>query len=230
MSYTFNEHTSRYEYPFMSADGNAYRVFTDAVDDLVLWISDMYALPVTVTAYIDSVDLKLEFVNNSGITIAYATYGMQDIRNTEGSICGYIIWNVAGCSVLKSALEANDPQPWGVMYVSPSACVPIKIPKMSVITVNNTDNSNNVVYIDNTNDNLKVVEDDNGGLSLNIYSNEYGDIPPITSIRVIAENDGYTELFTDLNKPVWLLSEAECDVRVVTDDSITITEISNDKL
>lgn len=224
------KHMDRYDYPFISDNGEQCRLLTDAVDDIVVWISDVKCLPISVVASADNGTLSLTFMSNTGSVLAYADTESQVILTVDGILCGYVLWNTDGSAILKSAIIANDPQPWSTVHISPSACMPRSEPKMSAIAVNNVDNDDLIVRIATEDPNIGVSSGDLVGKALNIYSDDYGNADPIDKIVFHAVDNKNTVTIDGINNHVWLKSDAECDIRVVTSDGITLTEISNDKL
>ena len=234
MSVNFDQHTNRIAYPFISADGVLYRIFTDAVSDLVLWIPDVYSMPISAEAGInESGDLVIYFNDQSGTLLASAHQGASSVISDDGKLYGYITWSNDGAVALKSALVANDPQPYNTMYVCPSACIPQRMPKMSSITINGTDNNQSTVYLWEDKSDSSIVIDKKEGVSVSLYEDGYGDVTPINTIVILKQDNPESSsniTFKDIDGHVWFKSAAECDIRVITGDSIILSEVSNDKL
>jgi hypothetical protein len=188
-------------------------------------------IPIEVKASLESGTLVLDFTDGRYTTIARAKYGYNTLSTPNGRVCGYIRWNPKKVTILVSTLLGNDPQPWGVMYVDPGACVPTAGNAMSSVTVNGEDSGRAAIeiYVDPDDDSIAWSTGTDGSSKIDLYDTTYVEDTPITKISIngIAIN-GPDE--SGIHNHVWLKSAAECDIRVITDDVITLTEVSNDRL
>lgn len=228
----FNYHTDRNIYPFISKNGDINRQFTDAVDDLVLWMPTTCTLPISVSSDIDEYDrLVLYFRDANESLVSSVTDDSVSVVTPDGALAGYIIWNGEHVEMLKSSIFSNNPQPQVDMYVSPSACSYMDITPLSSLYVNGYKTD---TIIGSSDDSVKIERSADNVVRIDLYDNTYTKDNPITQIIFPGANEKLPEdvtvVFGDLHGNVWLKSDATCDIRVVTGDNITITEISNDKL
>ena len=214
---------NRYAYPFVTADGKTSPL-TEAVSDMVLNVSTTCSLPILVNSYVKEDMLTISFTDATEANVVYAVEGSSIIRDINGTANGIIVWDKYKAKVLKSILKANDPQPWSNTYVIPDLCLPRGPIPLSVVYING-----------------EIVQEDNividyipiNGLSktpdtsiLNIYA-DIKDNTPLSCIRI--DNGETTYDISGHKKHIWLKSDAECDLRVVTSGAIHLTEVTNDK-
>lgn len=217
---------NRISYPFISATGDSTLV-KNAVDDMVVYVSLGTVLPLIVRVDVDNDVLCLNLYSYEDELVARAYAGNPVIEGVTGDACGFISWNTAGCIALKSTIVANDPQPWGTLYVDPYACIAHKPGSLSVVRVNGEDISGPIINISIPTDNKSLSIDDSG--SIHIYR-DYSDEALGISRIVFTIPGKDTVDYHDLNGHVVLSATAESDVRVVTSDVIDITEITNDNI
>lgn len=220
---------ARLSYPFSTSDG-LMSPFTDVADDLVLWLPPGTKIPIYVYPEITaSGELQIKFHNNDYSFVAHVVDTACSILDSTGSIVGSIAWNKDAVIRIKANLLANEALPWVDTYVDPFACVYRNRPILSTVRINGNPVDSPLVVLD-ADESVITKTTTDGSTSLNLYDTDTSTIGmPITEIIINNVVDGPIKVDVD-GKHVWLKSEATCDIRVCTDDSITITEISNDEL
>lgn len=219
----------RSSYHFISSTG--YRTLaSDAVDDMVVYVVPGEALPFNVSFDVDADTLVMSIQTADMSPVASVKYGDSMITGEGGDIRGFIAWNNHGCTILKSTILANDPQPWDTLYVDPYACVPHKPLSLSAISINGEPLREYDVTISCSKDSTLHVDTDN---SINLYRDYSGESTGINRV-IFNDAEGNTVLdtgkTTEISGHIIIKPSAESDIRVVTQDVITITEVTNDNI
>lgn len=227
---------NRISFPFISSTGDL-SIVSEAVDDIVIWAPVSSVLPFSVRADILNGHLILKFtdkISNTQLT-AYDDSGY--ILDESKGVCGIIAWNNAGVVSLRATLQGNDPQPYFDLYVHPSLCVPRKTIPLSTIMVNGEVMSGDNIKLSVDKETGLVVDTTDSTHSLSMYAKEQlsqtGVLRHIeirNSADPSIDGGGSADITYDAEGDVWLKSEPTCDMRIITGDVITITEIANDKL
>ena len=216
----------RSSYPFISSAGERTLV-SDAVDDMVMYVVPGEGMPFIVDANVVDDMLELSIYTSGMSLVATAHPGSHTIIGPSGDLRGFIVWNEEGCTVLKSTLIANDPQPWATLYIDPFVCVPHKSLSLSSLSINGEHVVEYSVDI-SVNKYSPVKIDKDGAISL--YRDYSEEATGITGV-IFKDSDGKVLCNGENAKDhVLITTDAESDIRVVTGDTITITEITNDNI
>lgn len=225
-------------YPFYGND-NVPSAVANAVSDLVIWTDpDTVSPPLKVTASLINGLVCINFTDEYNQYIIKAYEGSSDLFTGSGVLSGYIMWDSSGVDssgvdILRASLLANDPQPVADLYVHPSACLPRPVPYLSTVSIDGYLIDD--VYIEVTvDDSITITQESSSSgegaedIYVNLYRNYSSEDPPIHTITIGTEPDNFISVSGDFH--VWLKSDAECDIRVITADGIILTEVSNDSL
>lgn len=212
-------YNDRIPYPFYTDDGT-YRKFLGVIKDMSLWVSKDAIFPIrvySVSATDSGVLITLQDSSDTHKYILSSDSGY--IHDNYGVIAGLVQWDTTEVVSVAATIKGGDPIPWGSVYVLPIACkVKHKTP-MFRINMDGSDIQSSTVRI--SGDGNEVIISDN---SINLYqydedlNNQYIDGIEITSGDVSTGRisvDGY----------IWLRSDAECDLRVVTERSLRLRTI-----
>ena len=224
-------YTNRNSFPFISSTGELSPV-SDAISDMVVWTTDDVVLPFKVNfSVIDGV-LEIKLVDSSYNVTLTCDERSCYLRDDINRICGIISWNPSSAVALRASIIGNDNPHYFDIYVHPSVCIPRRPSPLSSVRINGE-------YVDGYKIDIKI--DESSGLHIfqdkdtsenfiNMYSKEQiNSTPVINSIKVInGEDDSNNEY--EVSGDVWLKAAPECDIRVVTTDVLTVTEISNDRI
>lgn len=235
----------RSSYPFVVSDG-IRTPFTDAVDDMVIYVDPSIELPLIATASILVNSDRLELIFRSGEYMYKAVDDSSIITNQSGTFSGYIEWNTLGMTILKSILLGGDVEPNSEVMVDVSVCRPYIYPPLSTIRINGVDTNSPRVSITSE---YSVKEGEAARLDLS--SDDQYDTHRMSEliIRNIGCKDDYsisllddTEIENDRSGEgvltmkipdhnIIIQSDPECDLRIITsNDGILLSEVSNDKL
>lgn len=235
----------RTQYPFISSDGKLSLV-SQAVDDISLWVYPGVKMPLIVNAYVDTGSLKLSINDETFTYSATAHADSGYIKSDSGDIVGTILWNTDGVDILKSTIIGNDPQPYTTLYVNPSACSVYQKPVLSTVRINGdiVDGGIINILVDNSSGIVSNVIGESG-TRLDLYGDSITKVRvPIDTIVFKSREDSDSEdsdsgnsgknvavqIIQNIDGDVWIHPEPGCDIRVITDNSIIITEVSNDRI
>lgn len=223
-TFTASTGPDRSSFPFIPSTGERTLV-SDAVDDLVVYVLPDTTMPLHVLVGLEDGYVVLTLCTSDRQTIAICRETSYTLYDLEGRMRGFVDWNKEGLDILRSTLLGNDPQPWYDLYVDTSVCVPYLYPSMSSLSINGTHITDMIINI--VTDNTITIGEDK---SLNLYRVTPDSEQPITRIVFTNTADGGTYTVDGIDGHVWIKSDAECDLRVVTGDVITLTEVSNDSI
>lgn len=218
-------------FPFITESGK-HSVVSDVVTDLVIWAPQNSVLPFTVTVDLDGDSIALEFTDYMYNVVIKAVPECGYLMDQYNRICGMVRWDEDKVLELKSTLISNDPQPNGAIYVSPSACIVRRSIPLSSVFINGEYIAGPDIAISFDRGSGVIVDtDDQGANTVNMYAkDQLNRAGVIRKLKIKSSEDPGDDVTYTLSGDVWLKSEDICDIRVVTSDEITITEISNDRI
>lgn len=127
---------SRHSYPFYTESGD-YDKFTEAINDLTVWVDPDAVLPIRVVSCTPTVSGIRVVLSDYTDTFTYIMDSSTGYLYTPaGVLAGLVSWNPDIVEDIKATLEAQTPSPQDTVFVLPSLChIRHRMP-MSVVSVN----------------------------------------------------------------------------------------------
>lgn len=219
-------YNNRSSYPFYTSDGK-YTPFTQIIDDMVVWVDDTVSLPLQVSGVAvvpGGRDIILTLEDQS----KRFTYTMDSrkgyIEDIDRCISGIVKWDNTYVQSVASTLLGMDPIPWSAVYVLPVVCVLGVSSPLSSVYINGNISMDNPVVIRGDGSNVRT---SNSPTRLNVYQVDESLAEEYINRVVISVNGSPDKVYeyNDINGTVILRSDAECNLRVITDNSIHITDM-----
>ena len=242
--------SERTGYPFISVKGTT-TIISDAVDNIVLYITPETPLPISVfdVSMLSPSTLRMRFSDAEGSIFASAEYirGVpKSVLRNRGAILGKIEWNIKGADSLSAAVLGGLIPKDGDILVIPELCIPMYLYSPTAVSVDGRGipygtslTFSHGIYLSRMGGNTFSVSsvesppssDGAGGGEYDPELGINGNKIALKEISWVGISEPSVDIVADKPIDVWFKSQATCDLRVTVDsDTIIIKGVSDDSI